>query len=137
LEFLSVDPDIIKIVVLDLTEKTHGNASGIGLADVITRRLFDQIDFAATYGNVITSAYLYGALIPIVMSSEREALQLATKTAPRVKSPDARIVRIRDTLTLGEIYVSEPMKQEALANPAIEILGEPAAWAFDEAGCIA
>lgn len=131
------DPAVTKIVVLDLTEKTHGNATGIGLADVITRRLFDGIDFPATYGNVITSAYLDGALIPIIMNSEREAIQLATKTVPRVKPADARIVRIRDTLTLGEIEVSAPLLDQARAHPDMDVVGEPVPWSFDEAGCVA
>jgi hypothetical protein len=131
------DPQVTKIVVLDLSEITHGNASGIGLADVITRRLFDQIDFAATYGNVITSAYLDGALIPIVMNSEQEAIQLATKTVPRVKSENARIVRIRDTLSLGEIHVSEPMLADVRAHPKMSVLSEPVAMAFDETGVFA
>ena len=131
------DPAVTKIVVLDLTEMTHGNASGIGLADVITRKLFEQIDFAATYGNVITSAYLDGALIPIVMNSEQEAIQLAVKTVPRVESTQARIVRIRDTLSLREIEVSEPLLAQAHAHPNMDVVSEPAAWAFNEAGVLA
>ena len=123
--------------VLDLTEMTHGNASGIGLADVITRKLFEQIDFAATYGNVITSAYLDGALIPIVMNTEREAIQLAVKTVPRVKSSEARIVRIRNTLSLREIEVSEPLLAQARTHPNMAVVSEPAAWAFDGAGVLA
>ncbi len=131
------DPAVTKIVVLDLTEMTHGNASGIGLADVITRKLFEQIDFAATYGNVITSAYLDGALIPIVMNSEQEAIQLAVKTVPRVESTQARIVRIRDTLSLREIEVSEPLLAQAHAHPSMDVVSEPVTWAFNEAGVLA
>jgi len=131
------DPAVTKIVVLDLTEMTHGNASGIGLADVITRKLLEQIDFAATYGNVITSAYLDGALIPIVMNTEREAIQLAVKTVPRVKSSEARIVRIRNTLSLREIEVSEPLLAQARTHPNMAVVSEPAAWAFDGAGVLA
>jgi len=125
------EPRVTKIVALDLTEQTHGNATGIGLADVITRRLFDRIDFPATYGNVITSAYLDGAVIPIVMNSEREAVALATKTVPRVRPEAARIVRIRDTLTLGEIAVSAPMLDEARTHPHIEVVSEAVPWEFE------
>ena len=125
-------PRVTKIVVLDLSEKTHGNATGIGIADVITARLFERIDFDATYANVITSAYLDGAPIPIIMPTERTAIQLAARTVPRVKSDEARIVRIRDTLTLGEIQVSEPMLEEVRAHPKLELVSEPQAMAFEE-----
>ena len=125
-------PRVTKIVVLDLSEKTHGNATGIGIADVITARLFERIDFDATYANVITSAYLDGAPIPIIMPTERAAIQLAARTVPRVKSDAARIVRIRDTLTLDEIGVSEPMLEEVRAHPQMEIVSEPEPMSFDE-----
>ena len=88
------DPVVNKIVVLDLTDTTHGNATGLGLADVITRRLFDRIDYGATWANVITSNYLDGGTVPIVMHTAREAVALGAKTALRVESGEARIVRI-------------------------------------------
>ena len=86
---------------------------------------------------MITSAYLDGALIPIVMNSEQEAIQLAVKTVPRVESTQARIVRIRDTLSLREIEVSEPLLAQAHAHPNMDVVSEPAAWAFNEAGVLA
>ena len=118
-------PRIEKIVVLDLSDQTHGNATGIGLADVITRRLLKRIDFAVTYSNVITSAYLDGALLPIPMKTELDAICLAIKTVPRVKSEDVRLVRIRDTLSLSEIEVSVALLAEVQAHANLEILGEP------------
>ena len=127
-------PKVSKIVVLDLTEQTHGNASGIGVADVITRRLFERIDFPATYANIITSAYLDGGAIPLVMNSERDAIQLAVKTVPRVKPEDTRIVRIRDTLTLGSIQASEPLYALAEEHASLAPLTEPEPWRFDNEG---
>ena len=128
------DPVVNKIVVLDLTETTHGNATGLGLADVITRRLFDRIDYGATWANVITSNYLDGGTVPIVMHTAREAVALGAKTALRVESGEARIVRIRDTLTLGTIMVSEPMLEEVRAHPSMEALGPPEPFAFTPDG---
>lgn len=130
------DPRVNKIVVLDLTDATHGNATGVGAADVITRRLFDRIDYGATWANVITSNYLDGGAIPIVMHTDREAVALGAKTALRVESGDARIVRIRDTLTLGTIMVSEPMLEEVRAHPDMEALGAPEPFAFTRDGRI-
>ena len=128
------DPVVNKIVVLDLTDTTHGNATGLGLADVITRRLFDRIDYGATWANVITSNYLDGGTVPIVMRTAREAVALGAKTALRVESGEARIVRIRDTLTLGTIMVSEPMLEEVRAHPDMEAIGEPEPFAFTPDG---
>ena len=54
------------MVVCDLTDETHGNAIGVGLADVITRRLFAKIDYESTYANVITSSFLERGKIPVV-----------------------------------------------------------------------
>jgi hypothetical protein len=104
-----LDPLVKKIVVLGLTPESHGNATGIGGADVITMRLYREMDIGATYANIITSMNLDGAAIPIVMNNDREAVSLAVKTVVRVKPQDCRIVRIRNTLELGEIEVSEPM----------------------------
>lgn len=105
-------PKVEKIVVLDLTDMTHGNATGIGVADVITQRLLGRIDFSITYANVIASAYLDGGYIPIVMPDDDQAIRLAVKTVLRVKPLDCRIVRIKNTLTLGEIEVSESLLSE-------------------------
>lgn len=118
-------PVVKRLVLLDLSDETHGNATGIGLADVITRRLFERVDFASTYANVITSAYLDGAAIPIIMETAEDAIRLAIKTAIRVKPADIRIVRIKDTLSIDEIHVSEAMMDEVRTHPSLEILHEP------------
>jgi len=120
-------PRTKKIVVLDLSDQTHGNATGIGLADVITQRLLNRIDFAVTYSNIITSAYLDGAAIPIPMNTEQDAIRLAIHTVPRVRPEDIRLVRIRNTLSLSEIEVSAALIDEVQAHPQMELLGEPAA----------
>jgi len=131
------DPRVQKIVVLDLTDKTSGNATGLGLADVITRRLYDKIDYPSTYANVITSTYLDGALIPIPMRTDRDAVSLAVKTLVRVPAGQARIVRIRDTLGIEHIGVSEPMLDEVHAGSNMEIVGELAPFDFDGEGSLA
>ena len=118
------DVDVNKLVILSLSPHTHGNATGVGLADVITRTLFDAIDLQATYTNVITSTYLDGAAIPIVMETEREAIQLAVRAVPRVKPEDVRLVRIKDTLSLGEIVVSHALLDEVRQHPSMEVVTE-------------
>ena len=131
------DPRVQKIVVLGLTKMTNGNATGLGLADVITRKLYDAIDYPSTYANVITSAYLDGALIPIAMPTDQQALQLAIKTLVRVKQGQARIVRIRDTLSIDKISISEPMLAEVKQHPDMSIIGEPEPFDFAADGTLA
>ncbi len=77
-------PKIKRIVVLDLSEATHGNASGIGMADFTTKTVFDKLDFTATYANMIAAGSPEYASIPIFMESEREAVIAAIKCAGRI-----------------------------------------------------
>jgi hypothetical protein len=131
-------PRVKKIVVLGLTPETHGNATGLGGADVITMRLFKEIDIPSTYANIITSMNLDGGAIPLVMNTEREAIQLAVKTVVRVKSENCRIVRIRNTLDIAQIEVSEPLLGEVRAHPEqFQIASPAAAFAFDADGRLA
>lgn len=130
-------PFIKKIVVLGLTRVSHGNATGVGGADVITMRLFRDLDVGSTYANVITAGNLDGAAIPIVMNSDHDAIALAVKTVVRVKPEDCRIVRIRNTLHLSEIEVSAPMLDEVRAQPArFELIGAARPWTFDALGTL-
>ena len=130
-------PLVKKIVALGLTPETHGNACGIGYADVITMRLYKEMDIPITYANVIASTYLDGAVIPMIMNTDEEAIRLAVKTVVRVKPQDCRIVRIRNTLELVDIHVSEPLMKEVRANPSqFEVVGQPEALKFDGKGTL-
>ncbi len=131
----NMKPFVKKIAVLGLTPETHGNATGLGAADVITMSLYKEIDIGKTYANIITSTYLDGGAIPIIMNTDREAIQLAVKTVVRVKPENTKIVRISTTLDIVDIHVSEPMLPLIEANPSLfEIIGEPAPLKFDANG---
>ena len=132
--FVETRQRVSKMAILDLSEKSHGNAAGIGLADVCTRRLFDKIDFAATYANHITSTVLAGAKIPVIMDSDRLAIQVAIKTCNVPAADRLRIVRIPNTLHLETILISEPLLEEARNNPLISILEDAEDWHFDREG---
>ena len=133
-----VKPLVKKIVVLGLTRESMGNATGVGGADVITMRLYRELDVPSTYANIITSCNLDGAAIPMIMNSDRDAIQLAVKTVVRVKPQDCRIVRIRNTLQLAEIQVSEPMLEELRGQPdRFEVVSGPAPLPFDSNGTLA
>ncbi|OUT76566.1 MAG: hypothetical protein CBB82_07435 [Betaproteobacteria bacterium TMED22] len=124
--------NVKKIVVLGLTSESHGNATGIGGADVITMQLYRDMDVSATYANVVTSMNLDGAAIPIIMNSDREAIALAIKTVVRTTPENCRIVRIKNTLSLGDIYVSENMLDELKEQPdEFTIISDAKDWQFD------
>jgi hypothetical protein len=133
----SMKPLVKKIVVLGLTPETHGNACGIGCADVTTMRLYKEMDIPKTYANIIASTYLDGGMVPMIMNTDQEAIQLAAKTVVRVKPQDCKIVRVRTTLDLVDIHVSEPLMAQVRANPAtFEVVGAPEALKFDAKGTL-
>lgn len=127
-------PRIKYIIASDLSEASHGNALGIGLADLTTRRLFDKIDLKAMNENVITSSFLHRAMIPIVLDNDREALIAALRSTWGVDPLQARIVRVPNTLHLKYAYVSEALLPEIQELPHIEIIGEPEEMVFNEEG---
>ena len=130
-------PLVKKIVVLGLTRESMGNATGIGSADVISMRVWREFDVPSTYANIITSANLDGAAIPMVMNTDRDAISLAVRTVVRVKPADCRIVRIRNTLDLSQIQVSEPLLELVRRYPErFEPVSDPAPFAFDTAGTL-
>lgn len=123
-----------RIVVLGLTEETHGNANGIGMADVTTRRLLEKTDIDATYPNAVTSTVLEVVKMPLAAGSDKTAIQLGLRSCNGTDKTRPYVVRIKDTMHLREIYISEAMLPEARSNPNVEIVGEPEEWAFDGKG---
>lgn len=127
-------PRIKYVIASDLSEASHGNGLGIGLADLTTRRLFDKLDLPVMNENVITSSFLHRAMIPLVAGSDREALAAALRCNWGVRPEEARIVRIPNTLHLEYLYVSEPLLSEIGSLPHIEVVGEAAEFDFDADG---
>ncbi len=128
------EKNIQHIAVLDLTDASHGNCCGIGLADVTTKRLVERTDVDITYPNVVTSTVLRMSNIPLFTHSDKSCIQIAVKTCNYYDRENPRIVRIRDTMHLEEIEISEAMLKEAAEMDNIEILTGPADWPFDENG---
>ncbi|AZH26395.1 lactate racemase domain-containing protein [Haloplanus aerogenes] len=110
------DPDspaIDRIVVRGLTEATHGNGNGIGLADVTTRAVVDELDLDQVYTNALTSNSLSKAVIPVVLPDDERAISAALSTIGTYDPETVRIVWIRDTGHLGEFRVSEALARDA------------------------
>jgi len=132
--YLDPGPGPSRLVVLDVTERSHGNSCGMGLADITTRRLFNKIDFDFTYANILTSTVTESARIPVLMNTDRLAVQAAIKTCNATDSANIRMVRIANSLHIGELYISECMLKDARQHPDITVAGEPADLVFDAAG---
>ena len=127
-------PAVKYIVVSDVSEESHGNALGVGLADLTTQRLADRVERKAMNANVITSTFVERAKVPMVLASDEEALRTAIRCNWGVPPEETRLVRIPNTLHLEYLYVSENMVDEALTNAETEVVGDPEELRFDGEG---
>lgn len=129
--FKEIAPDIKKIVLLDISEHSHGNASGLGEADLVSYRFVNKINFADTYTNIITNNYLKAAALPIYCNSDLDAIKIAILTGIFTDLNNPRIVRIKNTLMLEEFEVSVAFIDEFKGRDDIDILSEPYDWEFN------
>ena len=127
-------PRFSRIVVRDLTPESYGNAIGVGMADVVTRRLVDKIDTRPTYVNALTSTNLESVRIPVTVDSDREALETAISTSSASSGEDCRMVWIRNTLKLDRFVASEALLEEVEGNRDLQVLGPPGDLDFDAQG---
>lgn len=116
-------PRINRMVLLDLSEATHGNAVGIGIFDVTTRKVFDQLNLETMYANDIALGCLDDCKIPLVAADEDEAIRVAIKVLRGNDPSRLKIVKIKNTLHLEEIQVSEDLLDVVAADPRLELLG--------------
>lgn len=123
-----------RVCVLDLSPETHGNGIGLGYSSATTKRVFDQLDLSSMYPNAITCTVLGGVRIPIVMESDREAIQVCIRTCNEIDKKNPRVVRIPNSLHIEHIMLSESYYEEAKNNPNLIIESEPEYLPFDEDG---
>jgi hypothetical protein len=126
-----LSPRIKAILVSALSPHSYGNAIGVGLADVITRKLYDAVDFGAMYVNVEASLFLERVKIPFIAESDARGFALALRSCGRIARGAERIVRIRDTLNLETVQVSEAVLAEL--GGTVEVLSG-AVPLFDDRG---
>lgn len=127
-------PLIQRMIVRDLTPDTEGNATGLGVADVILRRVADKFDPISTYMNCVTAKAPEGARLPLTVANDRQALYVALASCLNVETATSRIARIDDTKHLEELWVSEPLLPQLLAKGKVQVLGDPRSIAFDAQG---
>jgi len=127
-------PDIGRIVVLRLTPESHGNATGIGLADVTTKAVFEATDLFVTSDNCLSSMAPEQGRLPCLVENDRSAFESGLVTLGRLSAEEARLVYITDTLNLGKMLVSEALLPELESVPGLEVLAPPADIVFDDEG---
>ena len=127
-------PEMRLIFVRGLSARTHGNASGVGLADFTTTRLVRAMNYQATVINCLTAGYPEGAFLPVHFETDREVLDAALAIIGTRSPAEARVMRIRNTLALEDIEISEPCLD--LPNPCtrFEPTSAAADLVFDAAG---
>ena len=130
--------DVQRTCFLNLSEESHGNSLGVGLASAITRRIFDRIDADAMYTNCITSTVIRSAMIPCVLSTDKEAVQFCLRTCNRIDGDNPRVIRIQNSLHLGQVMLSEAYYRDVLAGryDGLTALDAPEDMLFSEEGTL-
>jgi hypothetical protein len=127
-------PKIKRIMVCDLTDGSEGNAVGVGVADIITRRLYDKIDQAALDMNTVTGVCPEMGRIPLTLKNDREALDVAIRCVGLIPIEKLKIMRIINTSLLSEIDVSEGYEAELKTRQDLEIIKDIHDLEFDSDG---
>ena len=135
-DYVSGGLKVKRTCFLDLTDCSHGNANGMGLASIITARMFEKLDLNTIYMNSFTSTVLKSAMMPPVVANDKEAIQACIRTANRIDRDNVRMVRIKNTLHVGEIMLSESYYQDVVDGkyPGLTAVSEPAELNFDAEG---
>jgi hypothetical protein len=131
---LPTEPHIKRILVRDLTDKTGGNAFGIGLADFTTKRLLHRINFNVTLVNILTAIAPEKGKLPPVLSTDREALKAALNSLGNWEADQVKVVRIKNTLELENIWISEGFLSEIEKQKGLKIDGPLQEISFDSEG---
>ncbi|WP_425807779.1 lactate racemase domain-containing protein [Desulfitobacterium sp. Sab5] len=130
--YASGGPEVSKMVLLDLTERSHGNANGIGTADIVSKRLVEKMSLEQTYPNALTSTVTGPVKIPLTLDNDYDVIRAAIKTCNAIDLYKTRIVRLKNTLSLSEIWVSEAIAKEMAVQSIPVEIGELQDWKFDE-----
>jgi hypothetical protein len=127
-------PKVKRILVCDLTEGSEGNAVGVGIADLITQRLLDNIDMDALNINTITGVCPEMGKIPLTLKNDREAIKIAIKCVGLIPLDELKIIRIKNTSLLSEVDISVGYEEELSKRNDLEVIIEKRSMEFDEAG---
>ena len=123
-----------RVAVLDISDESHGNGVGFGMADVSTRRAFEKFDFEMSYPNALTCLVSQVVKVPMIFDSDLLCLKAGIKLCAGIEHKNARVVYIHNTLKLGEIYISANLVPQAEAVEGVTVAGEERPMEFDGNG---
>lgn len=129
-------PKIRTIIIRGLTPETHGNATGIGLAEFALTRAIDAIDIPITRTNCLTGGHATGAMIPIHYASDREVLDVSLPIIGLTEPVDAKLMWIHNTLDVAEVECSAAYLDEARERTDLEIVSDVRPLPFDASGVL-
>ena len=124
-------PNVSKLAILSVTEKSHGNVIGVGQADLCTKRLFEAAELETTYVNSLIATVTSVARLPMILPTDHDAIKAAILTCNIMDFSRVRMVRIRDTLHLGEMLVSEALVDEVSAKKNVVSVEGPLEMKFE------
>jgi hypothetical protein len=127
-------PRITRICVLDVSEESHGNAVGVGMADLTTKRLLGKMNEEITNINVLTSCFLLRSKTPVALPSDRECIEMGLRTCWQPRLEQVRMALIPNTLELSHLWVSRQIADEAKTRVDLQLLGDGRALPFDNSG---
>ena len=110
-------PVVTRLAVLDVSDESHGNAVGVGFADLTTDRLLARLDPVPFRINVLTACFLERARLPISLPTDREVFEVALQTCWQIDPTEARLVVIPNTLELTTLWASPAFEAEVAAHP--------------------
>jgi hypothetical protein len=128
------DPRVTRMAVLDVSPESHGNATGIGIADLTTDRALASIDPVPFRMNNLTARFLWRSKLPIAFPTDREVIAAAVETCWQPVPERVKFAVIPNTLEVAELWVSAALAAEATAHPHLELVGAPRPLPFDAAG---
>lgn len=120
-----------KLFIKGITKETHHNGCGISAADVTTRKCLNQIDWDIVWTNMVTSTQLNGGKIPVYMNNDFDAIRLAIRTCNGIISDNVKLARIKNTMLMDEVEVSESLYEEIMDNSEVEYIEGPYNMNFD------
>jgi hypothetical protein len=132
--YISGGPDVRRLSVLDITDVSHGNANGLGIADFTTQRAYKKMSFEHTYPNALTSTVPLSVKIPMVLKSDKQAIQASIKTCNRLDKQNVTILRMKNTNHLEILEVSACLREYVEAHSHLELVEGPYSWTFDAEG---
>jgi hypothetical protein len=128
------NPSITRICALDLSPESHGNGTGVGIADLTTQRLLDSIDPVPFRMNNLTACFLWRSKLPLAFPNDRDCIQAGLDTCWQPIFNNLRMAIIPNSLELEWIWASPTLLAEASGRKDLRVEKPASPLAFDTQG---